>query len=38
MKIAVEYLENEVQKTYAFNQNDLDMFKKAKEIENLTNK
>lgn len=30
---AVEWLENEMQKTYAFNQNDFDMFKQAKELE-----
>ena len=30
---AVEWLENEMQKTYIFNQNDFDMFKQAKEIE-----
>ena len=30
---AVEWLENEMQKTYAFNQNDFDTFKQAKELE-----
>jgi hypothetical protein len=30
---AVEWLENEMQKTYIFNQNDFDMFKQAKEME-----
>lgn len=30
---AVEWLENEMQKTYIFNQNDFDMFKQAKELE-----
>ena len=30
---AVEWLENEMQKTYIFNQNDFDMFKKAKQME-----
>ena len=29
----VEWLENEMQKTYIFNQNDFDMFKQAKEME-----
>ena len=29
----VEWLENEMQKTYAFNQNDFDMFNQAKEME-----
>jgi hypothetical protein len=33
MKTAVEWLENEMQKTYIFNQDDFDMFKKAKEME-----
>lgn len=30
---AVEWLLEEMQKTYIFNQDDFDMFKKAKEIE-----
>jgi hypothetical protein len=30
---SVEWLENEMQKTYIFNQNDFDMFKQAKEME-----
>jgi hypothetical protein len=30
---AVEWLENEMQKTYIFNQDDFEMFKKAKEME-----
>lgn len=30
---AVEWLLEEMQKTYIFNQNDFDMFKKAKEME-----
>jgi translation initiation factor 2 gamma subunit (eIF-2gamma) len=30
---AVEWLEEQLQKTYIFNQNDFDMFKKAKEME-----
>jgi translation initiation factor 2 gamma subunit (eIF-2gamma) len=30
---AVEWLEEQLQKTYIFNQNDFDMFKKAKELE-----
>jgi hypothetical protein len=30
---AVEWLFEEMQKTYIFNQDDFDMFKKAKEIE-----
>jgi hypothetical protein len=30
---AVEWLEEEMSKTYIFNQDDFDMFKKAKEME-----
>jgi len=30
---AVEWLENEIQKKYAFNQDDFDMLKQAKEME-----
>ena len=30
---AVEWLENEIQKKYVFNQDDFDMLKQAKEME-----
>jgi hypothetical protein len=33
MKTAIEWLVEEMSKTYIFNQDDFDMFKQAKEIE-----